>query len=209
VVDKEAHRIRKFAPGGLISTFAGNGMPGFVGDRGPADRAQLNRPQGMAFDVAGNAYIADTGNFRVRRIDMDGVITTVSGTETNDRSGDGGPALRASFNDPAHIAVGCSGVLITDTETIRKIALTAPLIAYNGVLDANGKGSISAGHPFSVAGCNFTGATATINGAPVQFSSVGAMQLKGVVPDGIAAGMAGIIVSVDGRPSSSLAIAVN
>jgi NHL repeat len=208
VVDSEAHRIRKFLPGGAISTFAGNGKPGFGGDRGRADRSQLNRPQGIAFDVAGNAYIADTGNFRVRRVGTDGVITTIAGSDRNDRSGDGGPAARASFNDPGHIAVGCGGVFVTDTETVRKIGLTDPLIAYNGVVDDSGKSSITSGQAFSLTGCNLTGASVNINGAPATLSSTGPTQIKGVAPAGIGPGMANVIASVSGRDSNTVQVSV-
>ena len=75
-----SHRVRKFAPRGVISTFAGNGRAGFGGDGGPASQAQLNRPESIAVDVAGNVYIADTENFRVRRVATDGVITTIAGS---------------------------------------------------------------------------------------------------------------------------------
>ena len=208
VVDSESHRVRKFLPGGVITTFAGNGKPGFAGDRGPADRAQLSRPQGIAFDVAGNAYIADTANFRVRRVGMDGVITTLSGTGRNERTGDGGPAVQASFNDPSHIAVGCAGVFVTDTETVRKIAFTAPLIAYNGVSDLNGKTSLASGQAFSLSGCNLTGATVSINGTLATLSSTTPTQIKGVAPAAIAPGKANVMVSVNGVDSNMLSVGV-
>jgi len=208
VVDSESHRVRKFLPGGVMTTFAGNGKPGFGGDRGPADRAQLSRPQGIAFDVAGNAYIADTGNFRVRKVDTNGVITTVSGTARNDRAGDGGPALQASFNDPSHIAVGCAGLFVIDTETVRKIALTAPLIAYNGVSNKDGKSWLTAGQAFTLVGCNLTGASVTINGVPAKLSSTAPTQISGVAPEGLGAGMTSVVASVNGRDSNTLSVSV-
>lgn len=225
VVDKEANRVRKFAPGGVISTFAGNGSAGFGGDRGPADRAQLNHPNGMAIDVAGNAYIADTVNFRVRRVGTDGVITTFAGNGESERKGDGGSAAQAGFNFPADIAVACSGVYVTDTASIRKIALTAPLIAYNGVVDEGGKTSITSGQPFSVSGCNLaTGAASadrnkplplllgnaavTINGVAATLSSAGARRIQGVAPAGISAGTAKVVVSVNGTASAVAMVTV-
>ena len=208
VVDSEAHRIRKFLTGGIITTFAGNGKPGFGGDGGPADRAQLNRPQGIAFDVAGNAYISDTGNFRIRRVGTDGMITTVSGTSRNDRSGDGGLATLASFGDPSHIAVGCAGVFVTDTETVRKIALPAPLIAYRGILDGDGKNSLTPGKAFSLDGCNLTGASVSINGLPATLSSTGSTEIKGIAPQGIPPGMASVIVAVGGKNSNTILVSV-
>lgn len=225
VVDKEANRVRKFAPGGVITTFAGNGSPGFAGDGGAAGRAQLNHPNGMAMDVAGNAYIADTVNFRVRRVGTDGVITTFAGNGESERKGDGGLAARAGFNFPADIAVACSGVYVTDTASIRKIALTDPLIAYNGVVDEAGKPAITPGQAFSVSGCNLaTGpatadrkqplpqvlgnATVTINGVAATLSSVGARKIQGVAPAGISAGPAKVVVSVNGTASAVAMVTV-
>jgi NHL repeat len=208
VVDSEAHRIRKFLPGGVITTFAGNGKAGFAGDRGQADRAQLDRPQGIAFDVAGNAYIADTGNFRIRRVGLDGTITTISGTGRNEKAGDGGPALQASFSEPSHIAVGCAGVFVTDAETVREIAVTTPLIAYNGISDGNGKASLAPGQAFSLDGCNLAGGTVSINGIPATISLTGPTQIKGVAPARIVPGMASVIVAVSGKNSNTLFVSV-
>ena len=73
------NRVRKVATNGNISTLAGNGVSGFSGDGGQATSAQLNGPQGVAVDSAGNVYIADTANNRVRKVAANGVITTVAG----------------------------------------------------------------------------------------------------------------------------------
>src|ERR1017187_10499220 len=225
VADKEAHRVRKFAPRGVIGTFAGNGRAGFGGDGGPASQAQLNRPESIAVDVAGNVYIADTENFRVRRVATDGVITTIAGSGENNRGGDGGPALRASFGSVFDVAVGCAGVYITDIQSVRKIELTDPLIAYNGVLDTAGKTSIAAGQPFSISGCTLAEASATadrnqplpqtlgrasvtVNGVPATLSSVAATRIMGVVPAGMAPGSVKVIVSVNGTPSVPLVVSV-
>src|SRR5579864_355245 len=81
IADANDHRVRKIAPGGTISTVAGDGSPGFRGDGGPASAARLNTPYGVAADRAGNLYIADLGNNRVRKVGPDGVISTVPGTD--------------------------------------------------------------------------------------------------------------------------------
>src|SRR5579863_10369265 len=81
IADANDHRIRKIANDGTISTVAGDGFPGFTGDGGPASAARLNTPYGIAVDRAGNLYIADLGNNRVRKIGPDGVIVTVPGTD--------------------------------------------------------------------------------------------------------------------------------
>ena len=90
----------------VITTVAGTGERGFAGDGGPAVRAQLNGPFDVGFDPAGNLYFSDTFNHRIRRIDgHSGIITTVAGNGTAGYSGDGGPAMAASFNEPYGIAV--------------------------------------------------------------------------------------------------------
>jgi hypothetical protein len=226
VADKEANRVRKFEPRGVISTFAGNGRSGFGGDGGPATQAQLNRPESIAVDVAGNIYIADTENFRLRRVATDGVITTIAGGGENSRAGDGGPALRASFGSVFDVAVGCTGVYITDTQSVRKIALTDPLIAYNGVLDSAGKTSIAGGQPFTISGCNLSEGSATadrdrplpqtlgrasvtVNGVSATLSSVASTRIMGVMPSDLAPGSVKVIVSVNGTPSVPLVVFVN
>jgi DNA-binding beta-propeller fold protein YncE len=83
----------------VISTVAGNGTQGFSGDNGPATSAQLNQPAGIAVDSAGNLYIADEGNNRIRKV-TNGVITTVAGNGTRGFSGDGGPATSAQLYFP-------------------------------------------------------------------------------------------------------------
>ena len=78
------NRVRKIAPNGVITTVAGGGAAGFAGDGGPATESLLNRPTGLALDRAGNLYIADVQNLRVRRIDASGIITTVAGNGSLD-----------------------------------------------------------------------------------------------------------------------------
>lgn len=87
-------RVRKVSSGGIISTVAGNGVAGFSGDGGPATNASLGGIlagiAGIAVDAAGNLYIADIGNQRVRRVSPGGIITTVAGTGVRDFTGEGG-----------------------------------------------------------------------------------------------------------------------
>lgn len=91
---------------GNITTFAGTGTPGYDGDGGPAERALLNDPFFCAFDRAGNLFVAEAGNNTVRRIDRrSGRIITVAGTGKKGFEGDGGPALKATFNNLVAMAV--------------------------------------------------------------------------------------------------------
>lgn len=82
IVETGGHRVRKVDRSGAILTLAGTGVAGFSGDGGPAAQAQLASPYGVAADILGNIYIADLGNARVRRVDVDGTITTVAGGGT-------------------------------------------------------------------------------------------------------------------------------
>ena len=111
IVDARNHRIRRVDISGTITTVAGIGESGFSGDGGPAVRAWLYRPLGIAFDKSGNLYISDYLNNRVRRVDVAGTITTVAGTGKRGYSGDGGPAVDAQLGRPASVAVDGSGNL--------------------------------------------------------------------------------------------------
>jgi uncharacterized protein (TIGR03437 family) len=108
----------------VITTVAGNGTYGFSGDNGPATSAQVNQPWGVAVDSAGNLYVSDTGNNRIRKV-SNGVITTVAGNGTRGFSGDGGPATSAQVNLPAGVAVDSAGnVYFADRENNRIRVLT-------------------------------------------------------------------------------------
>jgi DNA-binding beta-propeller fold protein YncE len=101
------HRIRRVdARTGVISTVAGNGEARYSGDGGPATSAELNEPYGIVLDQAGNLYIADRLNRRVRRVDaVTGIITTLAGTGEAAYSGDGGPAAEAGLAEPNGLAL--------------------------------------------------------------------------------------------------------
>ena len=124
IADLRNYRIRKVDAAGVISTVAGDGTEGYGGDGDPATAAQLNRPIGVALDGAGNLYIADYWNHRIRKVDAAGVITTVAGDGTRDRNGDGGAATGARLNHPAGVAVdGAGNLYIADrlNHRIRKV----------------------------------------------------------------------------------------
>jgi DNA-binding CsgD family transcriptional regulator len=113
IADTNNHRVRRIDHGGNIVAFAGSGRAAYGGDGGPATAADLNLPAGLAFDNAGNVYIADSGNNRVRKVSPDGTITTIAG--------DGTPAVLAA---PSAVAVSPSGVLfIADTGNHRIVKL--------------------------------------------------------------------------------------
>lgn len=147
IADFNNSRVRKVS-GGNITTVAGNGTPGFSGDGGSATAAGLNLPAGVAVDAAGNLFIADTANHRIRRV-SGGTITTVAGNGTSGFSGDGGPATSAALNGPYGVAVDSSGnIYIADTgnNRIRKISGgNIATVAGNGTAGLSGDGGPAIG----------------------------------------------------------------
>jgi uncharacterized protein (TIGR03437 family) len=116
--------LRLDAASGMLTLFAGNGTAGFSGDGGPATSAQLSAPCGIAVDAAGNLYIPDPGNNRIRKF-SNGVITTVAGNGTSGYSGDNGPATSAELSGPGAVALDAAGNLyIADAgnKVIRKVS---------------------------------------------------------------------------------------
>jgi uncharacterized protein (TIGR03437 family) len=176
VADGDNNRIRRITPGGIISTVVGNGKGAFSGDGGLATGASLNVPSGIAFDAAGNMYIADAGNNRVRKVDSTGAITTVAGGATNGFSGDGGTATQALLDFPWALTTFGNNVYIADrvNNRIRLISYpaTPPSVSANGVVNgasfANGA-SIAPGAIVAIFGSNMsnTNAQATVTPLPI------------------------------------------
>jgi hypothetical protein len=109
-------------PHGTITTVAGTGKVGFSGDGGPATKAQLNVPIAVAVDREGNLYITDESNYRIRKVDKDGIITTFAGTGEGGYSGDGGPATSAKLIDPGSLAFDAKrNLYVADYKSVRKI----------------------------------------------------------------------------------------
>ena len=120
IADSGNERIRRVDRSGTIATVAGTGTTGFSGDGGPATAAQVASPRGLAGDDAGNLYVADDNNHRIRRIDPSGVVTTVAGTGVAEATGDGGPATAAQLDHPRGVAVdGRGNLFIADSMSHR------------------------------------------------------------------------------------------
>ena len=133
---------------GIITTVAGNGTSGYSGDGGPAIEASLNRPAEVVLDASGNLYIADSWNQCIRKVDTNGIITTVAGSGTWGYDGDGGLATEAQFRYPQGITVDLKGNLyIADTSNncIRMVDTSGIIItiAGNGSKGYSGDGGLS------------------------------------------------------------------
>lgn len=125
IAETRNHVVRRLDADGTIHTIAGDGTAGFRGDGGPAAQARLDQPYGLALGDDGSLYVADRGNFRVRRIAPDGTIDTIAGTGEEGLAGDGGPATRARFGYLARLALDDDGLLVTDqsSSVARRIIL--------------------------------------------------------------------------------------
>jgi uncharacterized protein (TIGR03437 family) len=201
-------RIRKVDRSGIIRTVVGIGSQGFYGDEGLATSAAINFASGLAADNAGNLYIADHYNYRIRKVDTAGIIHTVAGTGTPTFSGDGGLALSAGFNLPNDVAVDAVGNLyIADTNAFRVRKVTfpgVPRISANGVVNgASFQPGIVPGSWATILGTNLASksdtwdnlivngklpialddVTVTVDGKPAYLYYTSSGQINFVVPD--------------------------
>ncbi|HEY1718922.1 MAG TPA: hypothetical protein VGH42_11615 [Verrucomicrobiae bacterium] len=139
ISDYSNNRIRKVDTNGIITTVAGNGTAGYSGDGGAATNAALHWPYGVAEDMAGNLFIADSQNNVIRKVDTNGIITTEVGTGTQGFSGDGGAPTNAMLNNVYGVAVSAAGNLfIADYGNARvrkvgRIQITAPTFSLTNV----------------------------------------------------------------------------
>ena len=134
IADMENHRILKVRDG-VVTSIAGTGEAGYSGDGGPAIRAWLNTPQGVSVDGAGNVYIADTSNHRVRKVSPTGTISTIAGTGTAGYNGDGSAATSRQLNHPTGVSVDGSGnVYIADRHNhrVRRVSAAGAISTFAG-----------------------------------------------------------------------------
>jgi sugar lactone lactonase YvrE len=190
--------VFKLDKNGVVTRIAGNSQPGFSGDGGPATSALLKQPNGLAVDGAGNLFIADSANNRIRKVSPDGTITTVAGTGDLGYAQDGQPATSAPLNAPWSVAADSAGnVFIADTYFERPGGRSAPRIlkvSPDGILTtAAGNGTCCG---FSGDGGQATDAQLTyptglaVDGAGNLFIADGSVVRK-VSPDGIITTAAG------------------
>lgn len=134
IADYGCNTIRKVNAAGIITTIAGNGTWGYSGDGGLATQSQLAYPCKVAVDDAGNVYIPDSENHRIRKVSTTGIITTIAGTGVQGYSGDGGPATSAQIAFPGSVVIDNAGNLYFGdyNHVIRKIDATGTITTYGG-----------------------------------------------------------------------------
>jgi uncharacterized protein (TIGR03437 family) len=227
IADTVGRRIVELS-GGVYTTIAGNGTIGFAGDDGPGARAALNDPMGLAVDVSGNVYIADTFNGRIRKLTPSGIITTIAGNGGLYFSGDGGPAAQAAMYFPRAVAVDPAGnIYIADTNNavVRQLQGGAlPVVGANGIVNAASfAAQISPGALATVFGSNFAvknagakvplppslgGVSVNVNRQPAPLLYVTPTQVNFQVPWATALGTATVTVTVNGGASNAVMVSV-
>jgi RHS repeat-associated protein len=185
IADTSNCRIRRVGPNGIITTVAGNGTFAFSGDGGPATQTGLWTPFGIAVAPDGSLYIADNGNWRIRRVGPDGIITTVAGRGGWGWGGDGGPAMQAEFSvsayDPFGIAVAPDGSLyIADygNQRLRRVFFPMPGFSASDIAVPSEDGSEL--FVFTGEGRHLRTLNATTGAVRYQFGYTGAGQLVSV-----------------------------
>ena len=208
IADQSYGRIRKVDSAGIITTIAGTGYHGFSGDGGPAAEAQLASPRGVAVDGAGNLYIADTSNHRVRKVDATGTITTIAGTRF---SGDGGPASQAQLRNPAAVAVdGAGNLYIADTNShsVRKVDATGTITTVAGTGESGHSGD---GGPAAEAQLNSPWGVAVDGAGNLYIAEASTSRIRKVDATGTITTIAGIRghrgFSGDGGPAAEAQLA--
>ena len=212
IADTGNYRIRMVDTNGIVTTVAGNGISGYTGDGGAATIARLNNPQSAVVDASGNLLIADTSNNRIRKVSVNGIITTVAGNGTAGFSGDGGAATNAKLSGPYGVAVDPAGNLfIADTSNsrIRKMDTNSIITTVASSLGAFGVAVDAFGNLFIPGGGDVVREMNT-NGVITIVAGNGSLDFSG---DGGAATNAGLFgamgVAVDASGNLFIADSAN
>jgi sugar lactone lactonase YvrE len=209
IVDRSNERIRKITPAGIISTIAGNGTMGFLGDGGPATSAQFYYPHGIAIDAAGNLYVTEEGGNRIRKITTAGMISTVAGTGTYGAGGDGGRATAAQLASPYGVAVDSAGNLyIADYGNYRIRKVTAAGII-STVAGTGTKGYSGDGGPATAAQISYPHGVAVDAAGNIYIADFENCRIRKVTSNGVISTVAGSGAygySGDGGPAAAAAL---
>jgi len=182
--------VRKIDTGGVITTVAGNGTRGFSGDGGPATSAQLNGPAGLVTNAAGDLFISDSLNHRVRKVDPGGTITTYAGNGTAGIGGDGGPAINAQLVSPGGLVVDGAGDLFIADGSIREVTPGGTITTrWSNLNTQYGAGSLAIDASGNLYGASLAGAFELSAGN--TFTS-----LTTTMSDGVAIGPQGQVVII-------------
>jgi sugar lactone lactonase YvrE len=210
VADQRNNRVRKITAHGTISTVAGNGKRGFVGDGGPAIGAALAGPNATVSDADGNLYIADSGNHRVRKVSPDGMITTIAGTKQG-YAGDGGPAVGAKLNLPAALALDGKGTLYIGDFLNHVVRKVSPDGVIQTVAGTGERGFNGDGLPATRAQLNEPGGVGIATDGSLLIADGLNFRVRRVGPDGIIQSIAGTGrkgASGDGGPATQACLSV-
>jgi uncharacterized protein (TIGR03437 family) len=206
IADANNNRIRKVSGSGTITTVAGNGIAGFSGDGNLATNAQLRAPYGVAVDSSGTLYIADTYNYRIRKVSVNGIITTVAGNGTAGSSGDGGQGTTAMLGRPFGIATDVAGNLFiadADLSRIRKLSASGIITTVAG---RGTQGSGGDGGPATAAGLNDPHGVAVDTTGNLFIADTGNHLVRKVAGNGIITTVAGsntVGFTGDGGPATA------
>jgi len=203
IADQDNNRVRMVAPDGTVTNVAGSpsGTAGNGGDSGPATSATLYQPEGLTLDSAGNLYIADTGNHRIRKVATDGTITNFAGSPSGvaGNSGDGGPATSATLDYPTQITVDPMGNLYIPDEVdhrVRKVAPDGTITNFAGSASAF-PGNGGDGGPATSATLQSPSAVAIDAAGNVYIVDYGAYRIRAVDTHGIITNYAGSDTGID------------
>jgi trimeric autotransporter adhesin len=190
IADTGNHRIRQVNSAGLINTIAGNGQADALRDGGPSRNATLSSPRNLAFDIAGNFYIADEGNQRIRQVATNGTISTVAGNGTIGYSGDGGPAVSAALAGPVGVALNAAGDLfIADTNNHRIRRVRSGMIT---TFAGNGYGGYAGdGGAAMAAELAYPAGVAVDSNGNLYIADTGNNRIRMVTPNGVITTIAG------------------
>ncbi len=237
--DSHNNRIRVLLTNGNITTAAGNGKAGYSGDSIPAATAELNEPFDVAFDQYGNLYIADTNNYRIRKVTTAGTIFTIGGGTGEGYSGDGFIGTNAKLNSPSGVIVDSSNnVYIADSgnNVIRELTPYLPVVNGGGVATASSFGDFSSVAPGSwieiygsdmsfsarswtaadftgnglIAPTSLDGVTVTVGGQPAYIDYISATQINAQIPYTVAPGNQPVVVKdAAGASVGNVSVTVN